>query len=71
MTAYEMRFEMIKKADEFLWNKFIHDKNKWEIDNQDKHIPDHDSYPHPPKTDDLIRLADSYRRFVEDKSVQN
>ena len=46
MTAYEMRFEMIKKADEFLWNKFIHDKNKWEIDNQDKHIPDHDSYPH-------------------------
>ncbi len=62
-----MRFEMIKKADEFLWNKFIHDKNKWDMDNEGKDFPDHDSYPSPPDTDSLIQLATTYRKFVEDK----
>ena len=67
LNAFEIRFEMIKKADEFLWNKFIHDKNKWENDNQSKHIPDYDSYPQPPNTDDLIKLADVYKKFVDAK----
>lgn len=52
VAEYEMGFGMIKKADKFLWNKFIHFKNKWGIDNRDKHIQDNGSYPHSPKTDD-------------------
>ncbi len=57
MNAYEMILKIINKVDEFLQNKLIHNKNKQKIDNQDKHIPDHDSYPQPPTTDDLIKLA--------------
>ena len=66
-NPYELRMEMLKRADEFLWNKFIHDKNKWDTDNQGKDFPDNDSYPQPPDADSLIRLADRYRDFVTDK----
>ena len=66
MNPYELRMDMLKRADEFLWNKFLHDKNKWDKDNEGKDFPDHDSYPQPPDTDSLIRLADRYKDFVNE-----
>ena len=62
---------MLKRAYEFLWNKFIHDKNKWDTDNQGKDFPDNDSYPQPPDADSLIRLADRYKDFVSEKGQES
>ena len=67
MNPFELRMEMLKRSDEFLWNKFIHDKNKWDMDNKGKDFPDHDSYPQAPETDSVIKLATTYRDFVTDK----
>ena len=67
MNPYELRLAMLKHADEFLWNKFIHDKNKWEQDNKKKIPPYSDSYPVPPDGDDVMNLAALYRDFVTDK----